>query len=217
MDTMTKCARGQRLLLAVTTLTGILLAGGGCGHQPRKGLGSEAKANRTKVSAASDDWRISVQWPQGKDVIEIPLAFLDDIPVVRCRLNGKEAMLYVDTACQPICLYADRLARFGINAGGPVDYPRYTALGHVEKTSLTGGFLLTFNDGLGMAVSCGPCLPSDGRDPRQDVDGILGVRVMKVLNAVVDFRAGKLILALKKDPKTEQRTGASRSGVETNR
>jgi len=178
---------------------------------------SRVEASPTEVSAALDDWRTSVQWPHDKDVIEIPLAFFDDIPVVRCRLNGKEATLYVDTACQAICLYSNSLARFGINAGGQVDSPRYTALEHVEKTSLTGGFLLTFNDGLGMEVSRGPCLPSDGRDPRHDVDGILGVRVMKALNAVVDLRAGKLVLALKKDPKTEQRTGASSSGVETNR
>ncbi|MGA2866355.1 MAG: hypothetical protein ABSF95_17920 [Verrucomicrobiota bacterium] len=178
---------------------------------------SRVEPNRTKPSASSVDSQVSVQWPQGKDFIEIPLEFLDDIPVVRCQLNGKLAILYVDTACQPICLYADRLARFGINAGAQVDYPRYTALGHVERTSFTGGFLLTFKDGLGMEVSGVPCLPGGGRDPNHDVDGILGVKVMKVLNAVVDFRAGKLVLALKKDPKTEQRTGASRSGVETNR
>lgn len=178
---------------------------------------SAEKPNRMKASAPSNDSRISVQWPQGRDVIEIPLQFLDDIPVVRCQLNGRLAILYVATASQPIFLYADRLARLGVNAGGQVDSPRYTALGHVEKTSLTGGFLLTFNDGLGIEVSGAPCLPGGGRDPNHDVDGILGVKVMKALNAVVDLRAGKLILALKKEPKTEQRTGASRSGVETNR
>jgi hypothetical protein len=177
----------------------------------------KAEPNRTKASAPSYDSRISVRWPQGRDVIEIPLEFLDDIPVVRCQLNGKLAILYVDTACQPICLYADRLARFGINAGAEVDYPRYTALGHVEKTRFTGGFLLTLKDGLGMEVSGAPCLPDGGRDPNHDVDGILGVKVMKALNAVVDLRALKLILAVEKDPKAAQRTGVSRSRVETNR
>ena len=132
-------------------------------------------------------------------------------------MNGKLAILYVNTACQPICLYQDRLARFGIKAAGQKDYPRYTASGYVEKTSFSGGFLLTFKDGLEIEVSGAPCFPGGGREPSHDVDGILGVKVMKALNAVVDLRAGKLILAVDKTPKAAQRTGAGSPGVKTNR
>jgi hypothetical protein len=49
------------------------------------------------------------------------------------------------------------------------------------------------------------------------MDGILGAKVMKALNAVVDLRAGKLILAVDKAPKAARRTGVSRSRVEANR
>jgi hypothetical protein len=53
---------------------------------------SEGKPNRMKAPAPSEDSRISVEWPQGKDAIEIPLRFLGDISVVRCQLNGKLAL-----------------------------------------------------------------------------------------------------------------------------
>jgi len=181
-------------------------------------LACREPTDRTNASASSDseDSRVTVQWPESREAIEIPLEFLDDIPVIRCQLNGKESVLYVDTACQPICLYEDRLAKFGLKVTAEKDFPRYTALGHVERTSFSSGFVLTFKGGLSMQVSAAPCLSGGGREPSHDVDGILGVKIVKALNGVLDLRAQKLILSVERKPKTAQRTGASRIAEETN-
>lgn len=156
-------------------------------------------ADRTNTSPtiAGEDLKVSVQWPEGKRTIQIPIEFLDDTPIVRCRLNGKEAVLLVDTGCQPICLYEDRLNRHGLKVTAEKDHPRYTASGRVASTRYCGRFLLTCSEGLSMDVSGAPCVPGEGRQPSHEVDGLLGVKIMKALNGVIDLEAGKITFAVK--------------------
>jgi len=161
--------------------------------------GADDHSNPTGVSG-KDELRIDVQWPNDRATIEVPLDFLDAIPVIKCKLNGKASVLYVDTVCQATCLYQDRLNGFGIKITGQKDFPNYTAGGYVGRRSFSGEFELAFEGGLRMKVSGAPCLPGSGRDPNHDVDGILGVTVMKALNAVVDLEAGKIKFAVKKAP-----------------
>lgn len=161
------------------------------------GCGGPADGTRPTAPLAKEVIQVSVQWPEGKKAIEIPFEFVDDIPVIRCQLDGVVAVLYVDTASQLLCLYEDRLARFGLKVTSEKDHPRYTAGGYAENTRYCGEFTLTLRDGLRMKVSSAPCLPGRGRSPSHDVDGILGVKIMRMLNAVIDFEASKIIFEVK--------------------
>jgi len=161
------------------------------------GCGGTVDDTRPAAPSAREDIQVTVQWPPNKNAIEIPFELLEDIPVIRCQLDGAAAVLYVDTACQPICLYEDRLARFGLKVTSEKDHPRYTAGGPVEKTRYCGAFTLTFPDRLSLKVSGAPCVLGEGRSPGHDVDGILGVKIMKALNAVLDFEAGKMTFTVK--------------------
>ncbi len=164
------------------------------------------KAVRTRpskdasVAFSVEDQQITVQWPQGTNAIKVPFELLDDIPVVRCQLNGKPSFLYLDMARQPISLYQDRLARFGLQAGAGENDLHDTGGGHIERIGFCGGFILTFPDGLSMAVSRAPCMPGGGRVSHHEVDGVLGVKIMKALNGVIDLQAGTIIFTVKAAP-----------------
>jgi len=135
--------------------------------------------------------------PAGKKAIEIPFTLLDEIPVVECQLNERPAALYLDTASQPTCLYQDRLAGFGLALVSEEDVARFTAAGHVETTPCCGEVTLKSQDGLRMKSSRALCLPGRVTGPSHEVDGILGVKIMTALKAVIDSEAHKITFTVK--------------------
>jgi hypothetical protein len=168
-----------------------------------------APDNLASTTVRTEDQQIAVDWPQGKGAIEVPFELLDDIPVVRCQLNGKPSFLYLDTAHQPISLYQDRLARVGLKLAAEEDGPRSTFGGHPDRLPFCGRFVLDFQDGLSIAVSRAPCVPSGGRAFHHDVDGVLGVKIMKALNGVIDLQAGMITFSVKAIPGQRAATNLS--------
>ncbi len=164
--------------------------------------GFQAGAPRTgrPAGVASKELRVEIQWPGIKSSIEVPLELLNELPVVRCRLNGKEAVLYVDTGSHAISLYEDRLAGFGLKVTSEEDWPQYTAGGHVTRTRFCNEFNLAFKD-LSLEISGAACLPAAGRSPGHEVDGLLGAKIMRALNGVIDLGASKITFAMKAAPK----------------
>jgi hypothetical protein len=181
--------------------------------------GFQAATHRTSGAAAvaGKELQVEIQWPGSKPAIEVPLEMSNELPIVRCRLNGKEAVLYVDTGSHAISLYEDRLARFGLKVTSEEDWPQYTTGGLVTRTRFCNEFLLAFKDGLNLEASGAACLPAAGRSPGQEVDGLLGVKIMRALNGVIDLGASKITFAVKAAPKSGAANGSQPTRSETNR
>ncbi len=179
--------------------------------------GFEAGTPRTSSSgaAAGKELRVQIQWPGTKSSIEVPLELVNELPVVRCRLNGKEAVFYVDTGSHAISLYEDRLARFGLKVTSEENWPQYTASGHVTRTRFCNEFNLAFKD-LSLEISGAACLPAAGRSPGHEVDGLLGAKIMRALNGVIDLGASKITFAMKAAPNARAANGSQRIPAQTN-
>ncbi len=137
---------------------------------------------------------ISIDWPENKDTIEIPIVYVGTIPAIHCQLNGTESVLYLDTASASNSLYQDRLNRLGLKVAGEMNITFYTANGSVNQCEHSEGFVIVLQDGLKMNVSRAPLMPGSGRNPENEVDGIFGVALLKHFNAVIDFKNQNLAL-----------------------
>ena len=181
--------------------------------------GFQGATHRTSgpAAVAAKELRVEIRWPGSKRAIEVPLELVNELPVVRCRLNGKEAVLWVDTGSHAICLYEDRLASFGLKVTSEEDWPQYTAGGLQTRTRFCNEFLLAFKDGLNLEVSGAACLPTAGRSPGNDVDGLLGVKIMRALNGVIDLGASNMTFTVKAAPKSGPANSSPPIGSETNR
>jgi hypothetical protein len=175
-----------------TIVSIILLLIGCCGCKKSNG-----SAPPSLAASRQEELQYSVQWPSETRVVKLAFELVGDMPVIRCKLNGKPAALYLDTAAQPICLYEDRLQRFGLKVQSRKNDPRYTAGGRIDTTPYCGEFTLMIEGGFQIQVSGAPCLPGEGRSPGHDVDGIFGVKVMKALNAVIDLDLNTITFTVK--------------------
>lgn len=185
------------------------------------GCGEQGDGTRPAAILDREDIQVAIQWPEGRKAVEIPFEFLNEMPVITCQLNGKSAVLYLDTAAGgvPFFLYEDRLAEFGLTVTSEKDHPSYTAGGRLKTTRYCGAFTLTLQDGLSIKVSGASCLPADGKAPaNRAVAGILGVLTMNTLNAVIDFEANTITFNVKPaSNKSGAANGSQPNRSETNR
>lgn len=167
------------------------------------------QTNRIGVSSGpstTEDGKITidivVNWPKNRPVIVAPLQFANSVPAVACKINGREALFLVDTGAGPVCLFQDRLKKYGIKNLGPSNVVTVSAAGKSDTSSWTGPFTLSIQDVLPVKISSATCVPASARTDKQDFDGILSASLMKALNCIIDLREDKITFHRDKSSKT---------------
>ena len=121
--------------------------------------------------------------------LELPIVFEAGLPTLRCRVNGREARLILDTGAMKFCVFQDSVARLGITAvarsrqgntlGGPVtSFP----VGTTVTAELGTGTVLTVDAPLIL-----PAYPFEA-------DGLLPWSALNAADARLDFQRNVLLL-----------------------
>lgn len=135
---------------------------------------------------------INVDWPKNRPTIVAPLQFFDSVPAIACELNGRPALFLVDTGAKHVCLFQDRLKKYGIKNLGASNIVTVTAAGRTANSVWSGPFTLSIQDVLPVKISSAICVPASARTDNQDFDGILSASLMKALNCVIDLKEARI-------------------------
>jgi hypothetical protein len=145
---------------------------------------------------ANDETNIDIEWPAGKKTLSAPIAYIAGLPTIRCNINGKPAKLILDTAAGEFSFYEDRLIRVGLTKTAETsDHLSYTAAGPVQRV-FCDRFEMVLAGGVKLKVSRAQVLPAIARHKDNEVEGILGVEIMKALQAQIDLRNNLLVLSV---------------------
>jgi hypothetical protein len=144
-------------------------------------------------SSKKDEMQITIEWPKGRSRIELPLHYENHLPMVKCRINRRPAVLLLDTGTAINCVFRTRLEHFGIELLGEAETrTHHTAAGSVRMPLC--GYEVQLAKDLNVNVSRASVLPSyEG----VVADGILGIAVLKAMNANIDLSSDTIVLTLK--------------------
>jgi hypothetical protein len=118
----------------------------------------------------------------------------DHIPHVECTINGKKAVVAIDTAASCVFLFRDRMEKFGVNVVGTSKNEFNTAAKSL-KLEIGDKFTLTFNDELSVRIEYPHILPG----PSSLADGIVGASLLDALDSVINFHSKTIILGAEKN------------------
>lgn len=149
--------------------------------------------------------RFDVFWPDDTNQVVLPVAREANLPVVECQINGFNAKMIVDTACGTVCLFDNKLARFGVKVTGKTD-SHYTAGGFSDQMAISQ-FTLEMTSGIKVVVTNAVAIPAY---PNSETDGIIGNPILMTLNATLDY--GKDTLTLKRPTAPSQAGHPSSAG-----
>jgi hypothetical protein len=120
---------------------------------------------------------------------EVPFEVEDGLPVVPCRVNGRDARLLLDTGSDAVALFEGRAARFEVRSAGQRPGKSYTAAGNTTHP-VGSDFTLQLGTRTEIRVTCPNLYPAG----TWLADGILPVTVLTQLHATVDIKRRVLIL-----------------------
>ncbi len=152
--------------------------------------GEKKALNGPDSKSTEDSIHITVEWPNQHTQIEIPLHYYGDIPALHCHLNNEPAIIYLDTAANGICIYQDRLERFNLNILGEGKSKLFTAGGEIQAR-YSEKFTLKLDDSITLNAS--NAFVITGRNKKYNVDGVLGISVMKALKAKINLEKDTII------------------------
>ena len=112
----------------------------------------------------------------------LPLIFRKDEPHVECMINGKKAVMLIDTGSTGVLLFSGRLDNFGVKIIGVTSDEVYTAGGSL-KFEVGDECTLTFADTLSARIEHPYIVPN----PSRHADGIVGSKLLQGLHCVINF------------------------------
>ena len=127
--------------------------------------------------------------------IEIPIKIEHHMPVVECIINDKKARMILDTAASVVCIFEDKIDKFGIKVVGRRDTSGYTAEGFKKRRGRVGDKIkILFEDKIIIDIEYLSILPKHPHD----VDGIISAPLLSILNGIIDFTNKRLVLGKSK-------------------
>ncbi|MBV8367931.1 MAG: aspartyl protease family protein [Candidatus Eremiobacteraeota bacterium] len=156
----------------------------------------------TEREPSAQNFRITMP----SDPVRIPFVATDPLPLVRAKIDGKDALLVLDTGGGAVDLtvagakrlgVASHVAGIGIFAGG-------------KKAEMRSGRIDRI-DVAGLTVRGIPCMvtPEPLKLAGRDVDGSIGTIFLRHFLSTIDYPHGALILRRASDSAAFERTAAA--------
>jgi len=127
----------------------------------------------------------------------LPLSIVNHGPHVECKINGKKAIMMIDTGTPGVCLFNDRFKKFGINVIGMTKSDVHTAAESM-KFEVADKMTLTFAEAIVAQISHPIILPIPSHFL---ADGLIGSGFLAALNGTIDFRSNTIVLGEETIPK----------------
>lgn len=130
--------------------------------------------------------------------IEIPIDVVGSMTVISCNINGKSARMIIDTACGTICVFENKLNKYGLEVIGEL-HGGYTAAGYQQNPALST-FNIDLPEGIMIEAINGAMLPEY---PDNSLDGIIGNSILISLKAELNYEKSLLILKSPSQPSSQ--------------
>jgi hypothetical protein len=121
--------------------------------------------------------------------LELPIVFEAGLPTIRCRVNGREARLILDTGAKKFCVFRDSAARLGVTAVARSRQGN-TLGGHVPSFLVGTALTAELGTGTVLTVDAPLILPAYPFD----ADGLLPWGALDAADAMLDLKSNVLIL-----------------------
>ena len=119
----------------------------------------------------------------------LPLIFRKNQPYVECTINGKKAVMLIDTGSTGVSLFRDRIERFGVKVVGMTTDKVHTAGGSM-RFEKGDELTLTFTDTLSARIKYPTIFPNISFN----ADGIIGTGFLNELHSVINFSSKTITL-----------------------
>ena len=168
--------------------------------------GDTMTESRLRALAGREPSATNFRITMPSDPVRIPFVVTDPLPVVRAKINGKDALVVLDPGGGAVDVtvagakrlgIASHVAGIGIFAGGKRAEMRSGRIGRVDVAGLT--------------VRGIPCMvtPEPMRLAGRDIDGSIGTIFLRHFLSTIDYPHGALILRRTSDSAAFERAAAT--------
>lgn len=113
---------------------------------------------------------------------KLALIFRNDVPHIECMINGRKAVMLIDTGSTSVSLFSNTFEKFGVKIVGVTRDEVHTA-GGSAKWEMGDECMLVFADTLSARIEHPTIVPN----PSRYADGIIGSKLLRGLHGVIDF------------------------------